>query len=97
MKKSLLIIACLIYTLAAVSQGQVDFNAELLWKLKRLNGGVVNTNASSVLFTATSFDMEKDAGTFLDNRVEGALQKIKSRHSPLVNTLNTLGRRNRRW
>jgi hypothetical protein len=41
--------------------------------------------------------MEKDAGTFLDNRVEGALQKIKSRHSPLVNTLNTLGRRNRRW
>lgn len=42
-------------------------------------------------------NMEKDAGTFLDNRVEGALQKIKSRHSPLVNTLNTLGRRNRRW
>jgi len=41
--------------------------------------------------------MEKDAGTFLDNRVEGAIQKIKSRHSPLVNTLNTLGRRNRRW
>ena len=41
--------------------------------------------------------MEKDAGTFLDNRVEGAMQKIKSRHSPLVNTLNTLGRRNRRW
>jgi hypothetical protein len=41
--------------------------------------------------------MEKDAGTFLDNRVEGANQKIKSRHSPLVNTLNTLGRRNRRW
>lgn len=41
--------------------------------------------------------MEKDAGTFLDNRVEGAPQKIKSRHSPLVNTLNTLGRRNRRW
>lgn len=42
-------------------------------------------------------NMEKDAGTFLDNRVEGAIQKIKSRHSPLVNTLNTLGRRNRRW
>lgn len=42
-------------------------------------------------------NMEKDAGTFLDNRVEGAPQKIKSRHSPLVNTLNTLGRRNRRW
>jgi hypothetical protein len=41
--------------------------------------------------------MEKDAGTFLDNRVEGAVQKIKSRNSPLVNTLNTLGRRNRRW
>jgi len=41
--------------------------------------------------------MEKDANTFLDNRVEGAVQKIKSRHSPLVNTLNTLGRRNRRW
>lgn len=41
--------------------------------------------------------MEQDAGTFLDNRVEGAAQKIKSRHSPLVNTLNTLGRRNRRW
>jgi hypothetical protein len=41
--------------------------------------------------------MEQDAGTFLDNRVEGAPQKIKSRHSPLVNTLNTLGRRNRRW
>ena len=41
--------------------------------------------------------MEKDANTFLDNRVEGAHQKIKSRHSPLVNTLNTLGRRNRRW
>jgi hypothetical protein len=41
--------------------------------------------------------MEKDAGTFLDNRVEGANVKIKSRHSPLVNTLNTLGRRNRRW
>jgi len=41
--------------------------------------------------------MEKDAGTFLDNRVEGAPVKIKSRHSPLVNTLNTLGRRNRRW
>jgi hypothetical protein len=41
--------------------------------------------------------MEKDAGTFLDNRVEGASQKIKARHSPLVNTLNTLGRRNRRW
>lgn len=41
--------------------------------------------------------MEKDAGTFLDNRVEGAPQKIKSRHSTLVNTLNTLGRRNRRW
>jgi hypothetical protein len=41
--------------------------------------------------------MEKDAGTFLDNRVEGAQIKIKSRHSPLVNTLNTLGRRNRRW
>jgi len=41
--------------------------------------------------------MEKDANTFLDNRVEGASQKIKSRHSPLVNTLNTLGRRNRRW
>jgi hypothetical protein len=41
--------------------------------------------------------MEKDAATFLDNRVEGAMQKIKSRHSPLVNTLNTLGRRNRRW
>ena len=41
--------------------------------------------------------MEQDAGTFLDNRVEGATQKIKSRHSPLVNTLNTLGRRNRRW
>ncbi len=42
-------------------------------------------------------NMERDAGTFLDNRVEGAVQKIKSRHSPLVNTLNTLGRRNRRW
>lgn len=42
-------------------------------------------------------NMERDAGTFLDNRVEGAPQKIKSRHSPLVNTLNTLGRRNRRW
>lgn len=42
-------------------------------------------------------NMERDAGTFLDNRVEGASQKIKSRHSPLVNTLNTLGRRNRRW
>lgn len=42
-------------------------------------------------------NMEKDAGTFLDNRVDGASQKIKSRHSPLVNTLNTLGRRNRRW
>lgn len=41
--------------------------------------------------------MEMDAGTFLDNRVEGASQKIKSRHSPLVNTLNTYGRRNRRW
>jgi hypothetical protein len=41
--------------------------------------------------------MERDAGTFLDNRVEGAVQKIKSRHSPLVGTLNTLGRRNRRW
>jgi len=41
--------------------------------------------------------MEQDAGTFLDNRVEGANVKIKSRHSPLVNTLNTLGRRNRRW
>lgn len=41
--------------------------------------------------------MERDAGTFLDNRVEGASQKIKSRNSPLVNTLNTLGRRNRRW
>lgn len=41
--------------------------------------------------------MERNAGTFLDNRVEGASQKIKSRHSPLVNTLNTLGRRNRRW
>jgi hypothetical protein len=41
--------------------------------------------------------MEKDAGTFLDNRVEGATQKIKSRHSPLVNTQNTYGRRNRRW
>jgi hypothetical protein len=42
-------------------------------------------------------NMEKDANTFLDNRVDGASQKIKSRHSPLVNTLNTLGRRNRRW
>jgi len=42
-------------------------------------------------------NMERDSGTFLDNRVEGASQKIKSRHSPLVNTLNTLGRRNRRW
>jgi hypothetical protein len=42
-------------------------------------------------------NMERDAYTFLDNRVEGAAQKIKSRHSPLVNTLNTLGRRNRRW
>jgi hypothetical protein len=41
--------------------------------------------------------MEKDAGTFLDNRVEGANQKIKSRHSPLVSTLSPLGRRNRRW
>jgi hypothetical protein len=41
--------------------------------------------------------MEKDAGTFLDNRVEGASQKIKSRHSPLVNTLSPFGRRNRRW
>lgn len=41
--------------------------------------------------------METDAGTFLDNRVEGASQKIKSRHSPLVNTLSTYGRRNRRW
>lgn len=41
--------------------------------------------------------MEKDAGTFLDNRVDGASQKIKSRHSPLVNTLDTYGRRNRRW
>lgn len=41
--------------------------------------------------------MEKDANTFLDNRVDGANLKIKSRHSPLVNTLNTLGRRNRRW
>lgn len=41
--------------------------------------------------------MERDAGTFLDNRVEGASQKIKSRHSPLVSTLNTFGRRNRRW
>lgn len=42
-------------------------------------------------------NMEKDANTFLDNRVDGANLKIKSRHSPLVNTLNTLGRRNRRW
>lgn len=42
-------------------------------------------------------EMERNAGTFLDNRIEGASQKIKSRHSPLVNTLNTLGRRNRRW
>lgn len=41
--------------------------------------------------------MEKDAGTFLDNRVEGASQKIKSKHSTLNSTLNTLGRRNRRW
>jgi hypothetical protein len=41
--------------------------------------------------------MERDAGTFLDNRVEGAQEKIRSRHSPLAQTLNGLGRRNRRW
>jgi hypothetical protein len=42
-------------------------------------------------------EMEMNANTFLDNRVEGAQIKIKSKHSPLVSTLNTLGRRNRRW
>jgi hypothetical protein len=42
-------------------------------------------------------EMEMNANTFLDNRVEGALQKIKARHSPLTQSLNTLGRRNRRW
>jgi hypothetical protein len=42
-------------------------------------------------------EMEMNANTFLDNRVEGAQIKIKSKNSPLVGTLNTLGRRNRRW
>jgi dipeptidyl aminopeptidase/acylaminoacyl peptidase len=85
MRKSLLIIACLIYSLAAVSQGQVDFNAELLWKLKRLNGGVVNATASSVLFTATSFDMEKDAGTtkvYIYNLANKSYNEISSSAFP---------------
>jgi hypothetical protein len=42
-------------------------------------------------------EMEMNANTFLDNRVEGAQIKIKSKNSPLTSTLNTLGRRNRRW
>lgn len=42
-------------------------------------------------------EMEMNANTFLDNRVEGAQVKIKSKNSPLTSTLNTLGRRNRRW
>lgn len=42
-------------------------------------------------------EMEMNANTFLDNRVVGANQKIKSRHSPLAQTLNGLGRKNRRW
>jgi hypothetical protein len=41
--------------------------------------------------------MEDNAMTFLDNRVEGAQVKIKSKSSTLVSTLNQYARRNRRW
>jgi hypothetical protein len=41
--------------------------------------------------------MEDNAMTFLDNRVEGAQIKIKSKNSALVSTLNQYAKRNRRW
>jgi hypothetical protein len=41
--------------------------------------------------------MEDNAMTFLDNRVEGAQVKIKSKNSALVSTLNQYAKRNRRW
>jgi hypothetical protein len=41
--------------------------------------------------------MEDNAMTFLDNRVEGAQVKIKSKNSALTSTLNQYAKRNRRW
>jgi hypothetical protein len=35
--------------------------------------------------------------TFLDNRVEGAQVKIKSKNSTLTSTLDQYAKRNRRW
>lgn len=61
--KYLLLIVCSFFMLVSSAQDQVDFDAELLWKLKRLGGGSVSPDASSILFTSTSFDMEKDKGT----------------------------------
>jgi hypothetical protein len=41
--------------------------------------------------------MEDSAMTFLDNRVEGAQIKIKSKNSTLTSTLDQYAKRNRRW
>jgi hypothetical protein len=41
--------------------------------------------------------MEDNSMTFLDNRVEGAQIKIKSKSSTLTSTLDQYSRRNRRW
>ena len=41
--------------------------------------------------------MEDNAMTFLDNRVEGAQVKIKSKNSTLTSTLDQYAKRNRRW
>jgi hypothetical protein len=41
--------------------------------------------------------MEDNSMTFLDNRVEGAQVKIKSKSSTLNSTLDQYSRRNRRW
>lgn len=61
MKKGLLLIVCFAITCVSIAQDQVDFDAELLWKLKRLNGGMVSPDATNVLFTASSFDMAKNS------------------------------------
>jgi hypothetical protein len=41
--------------------------------------------------------MEDNSMTFLDNRVEGAQIKIKSKSSTLTSTLDQYAKRNRRW
>ncbi len=61
-KLSLVLVLCLISVLLVNSQTS-SFTPELLWKLKRLSGGILSPNENYVLYKVTSIDVEKEKGS----------------------------------